>query len=480
MIIRFSEDKHYTLLKDKLTGYPIIYPKSPGRELVIQYLHDKYQTNICQPIVKWTLHPHPGTKTLEPVPQYVQINSSRDLRKMRHYFVAAQKKPADYRQAFIPTNGRHAFFMAYIKENDKEAILFSDSLGKYNLLMEDFSHFSGIKIFATQGVRQEDNHSCFTDAMVLSRDVTRVDAETGQYQIKNLLDQLEAREEKINATFSYTKLPVELLKSAQISEYVDMHLDPTTSDRCVHKEQSLSFFRQRYTSSKHSVYLVEKGEKYKSIMRVQFYINEINRNIHAPLTKEEKLRFIMQAKSLDTEDTHKLAQQFVATHPHHTVVKKSHHITHHLDEIDSLLLNKLENGIISLASSDLDGNELEEGVKLLLNDETEITLTHIDYLLRNRYSIFGLTLYFIALINQKYADIILFNPEVMHAIYKEKDFFYFANLDTYLAEKVISLYPELLTHTELEALQWLIDYKRDDSVLTRCPVISSATRDLLM
>lgn len=285
-IKKFNPPDFYSMHDNKT----LVEPTFAGRQLVIQYLNKKYQTNISEPID-------------DKDPQTPVTLHSDFLIK---HLLQLKNKEGDHREAFVLQSDRHsskhAVFLAYIKEGEKQGLLYSDTQRhQAQVFAQELNQKTGIKVFFTYTGRQADYHSCFTDSLVFGRDVTRKNATAGAYLYENLIHSLECREKKIHEGYSEAKLPNFLLKTAQLSDFVNLHKNVQSADETIHKNENLEKFRERYSEIRgdddSSSYLQIKGNKYAKIMEIQFYINEIESNIERFLLDEELNVFISKAKS---------------------------------------------------------------------------------------------------------------------------------------------------------------------------------------
>ncbi len=219
---KFNSKAYFDFIKDPeiISNQPFYFaqPKSSGIKLISQYLQEKYSANICHPISGFSNDGYPS---------YINFKYFSDISDIKPYIRIAQNQQGDYRQAFVIGGTGHVKFMVFIREGDKEAILYSDSLDTNHKFVEKIHSDTGVKVFANYNLskRQADNSSCYLDALVLGRDTTARDKKTGKYQIEGLIDLLEKRLQKTVDGVSYVLLPNQLLKTAQISNFVELHKD---------------------------------------------------------------------------------------------------------------------------------------------------------------------------------------------------------------------------------------------------------------
>lgn len=219
----------------------------------------------------------------------------------------------DYRKAFLlGMDDIHAIPVIYIKEGDFEGILVSNSLGegiRTEKIVEQIKKHTGLDVYLTTNPRQADQYSCYTDALIFARDSTALNEVQKNYYIPNLLANLKKHHSNKN---NITTLPNELLKTCQISSFLNYHMDKN-SNKFIHKKETLTDFRTRYTDTNietkvdcdsdvtfNDVYSYprKKGLKFAIIIRIQFYLNQTDMALENILTREEKLDFLSRAKKI--------------------------------------------------------------------------------------------------------------------------------------------------------------------------------------
>lgn len=322
----FDPNRYFSIITQvkniKEPNFHLIQPNSCGLELIFHYLNDKYQTEIIHPINYYDITPFipKSPISLQPVKQYIGFHSYSDIEAIKPYIEKAQKRPGDYRQGYIIADRGHAIFMAFIKEGNQSAILYSDSMGTNTHFTERISEKTGLKVFTHIDGRQADTHSCFIDGVVMGRDITAIDPKTGKYRLLNIIKLLESRVECRNEKLSLVRLPHELLKTAQHSRFIDHHRD-RKDRRKIHKNESLAEFRERYTKTvltnkgkkRISTYLQEKSVKYGEIIRIQYTINKIEKQTGS-LPAELKKAFTLKAKKIlrsGKGELHRFAEAFL-------------------------------------------------------------------------------------------------------------------------------------------------------------------------
>ncbi|MBA4696154.1 MAG: hypothetical protein H2069_02045 [Legionella sp.] len=337
----FSLNTYITTYKDlymeKHTGEEavIMRPSIYGVRLIIDYLNWKYQTNIRMPIRTFS-HVTAAGEKCDPTPTYLSLYHQTDpiysesMTFLIPYIRHAQKEEGDFRQAYVIGDGfYHCVIMAYVKEVSldefsqekvNEILIVSDSLMISHRSLDAISYHLKLPIYVHKGLdgRQADNHSCYTDALVWARDITRKDTSTGKYQVDKLLKILNKTASKIRGTniFEY-QVPEFLLKTTQRYRFLELQLSSnepienhsySQNETIIHKNETLSFFRSRYsTLSNHnpsfqvSTYLLQKGYKNKAIIEVQYYINQMQ-SILGSMTKDEKNAYMDKAKCIQKSD----------------------------------------------------------------------------------------------------------------------------------------------------------------------------------
>ena len=268
---------------------------------------------------------------------------------------AGREKPGDFRCAFILAGMRHATPVFYIKEGSREAILIPDSVGRedphnYGQVDKIISEFildelPGVPILLIPEKRQADLVSCYADALVFARDITAKRAGI-YFQSPMVLEQLMSRStqqsvsirrgmSKENVTLHDALLPDVLLKTAQISKFVERHITPNKSDAMrpiVHAgkdgvSENIEQFRKRYSAvtpphneKSYNTYLRNKGMKYSKIIIMQYYKNEILRalicaGIKQELALSQANKFVLYVKNSGMEITNDVifssSQKFV-------------------------------------------------------------------------------------------------------------------------------------------------------------------------
>lgn len=281
----FKTSDHLILEDDQVS------PSFMGIALVTQYWFQKYAV-ICQQLTE--------TDMLENFLTRVSL-MQKELQ---------QENPSDdFRASFIVNlpGTVHFFPVIYIKENGSEAVLIPDSVaGKSELEFAKAlsKKFPSIPVFVVNEVRQADHFSCKTDALVFCRDTT-AQLPNGTYRVPDLLKKLERRSTPVEGNVSSVLLPDELLKTAQRNKFVASHTE--SSEKKVHKQETLSDFRKRYTCSffnpmrpddpakNISSYLTDKGRQLTKNMIIQFYINALTASGYE-WSEEKKNDFIRDAK----------------------------------------------------------------------------------------------------------------------------------------------------------------------------------------
>lgn len=258
----------------------------PGVELIIQYYHEKYQTNIVI---------SPDSSFLNSFPIELCENDGK----------------GDYRQAFIiemDNKMDRVVPLIYIRENAEEAFLYADGIFGTDSSPKKLAENSDIPVYAVSKHRISDAISGYMDALVFARDTTAMDIETGNYRIPGLLAQLKKRAKKIEVNYFQAKLPDELLKTAQLEGFVEYHQENT--EKIIYQNETLAQFRERYmdynitffrenSKAKCNLpgYLRKKGLKLRDIIEMQFYRNQLQDCFPELWTVDIREQFIAEAKS---------------------------------------------------------------------------------------------------------------------------------------------------------------------------------------
>lgn len=495
-----------------------ISPSPFGIDLISQYLGNKYNAQICHPISYFN---HSGWTHAN----FVHFSHYTDIEGMLPYLLKARNQSMPYRIGFIVHRHGHAVFMAYIKEDGKEGILYSDSTDTNDKWVTRVAEITGIPVYASMGQRQADNFSCIIDAIVMSRDVTRKNPATNEYDIPHLLHKLEERAEEKDGWYKI-KLPDKLLKSSQISSFVKAH-EESDPKQLIHKSETLTLFRKRYqeSTSGHHVYLQKKSEKYAGAIQIQYYLNQINEASQEPLTPEQTKEFIDQAKVILRSHPptdlfkhgdpllHEFAENYLAQFKQKTEtsiefeetsisiqalsIKYNTPYEQLCAEIQSIE-NQLANPdiLINAIATELNkkgemllGKIMQSSNKRALVEYlAEVAITSIDNSTNITISII---LSEIALNNQHDADFILKSQNFISRLTKPllsgpsslkeqklcynapirflafSRFFDFISKDAYFIRQLFVLYPnlssQLFTSEEKQTLDWVIEYKSEKS-----------------
>lgn len=372
MSLRKMPQHHYFENDPDTTFGKSVLLREEGIKLVVQYYREKYDVNI---IMNDSL--------------YAQDQGFMEMVKQ------GRAGEGDFRCAYILRGLRHATPVFYIKSGDREGFFIPDSQGRMhkhnygqvNSIIDEFLsvHFPDIPIFVTEDIRQSDLISCYTDALVFLRDVT-AKKENTYFKSAHLLGQLESRskeqvveiisglsEKKIKVKLKQALLPDELLKTAQISKFVEANKSKAKNPNVIHVrkdgvEENLTQFRERYTATKtdkrqYNGYLRKKGLKYSQIIIQQYYKDQLIHELNKlpGMDKEQVARlandFVNQLKTQGAKITNNIAFTFAQS-----VISN---IKEGAQEIDiNLLLNELSS------------SEEDESENLTLSQETVFTSTN--------------------------------------------------------------------------------------------------------
>ncbi|HSW92988.1 MAG TPA: hypothetical protein VLJ15_01385 [Gammaproteobacteria bacterium] len=270
---------------------------------LISYLRRKYKTKITFAVRE---NPKNFLDLLD-APGWMCDSTNDELKNdfiyfNQHYLSKIRHINKDYREAFI-LGKRHAVLIVYVRENGHEVLLLMDSKGSTESGFIELN--TGIKTHSLTLGRQIDGWSCYIDALVLGRDITAVNTDTGTYKITNLLTKLNLCDHQIQ------QLPDELLKTAQSTYFIKQYRYKL-SDTIIHNNETLDNFKERYTDKnvlcRKSQFDIEKCRdvsnyarlktiKYTDIAEIQYYIDQIENEIGRELTDEEWSSFRDAAKA---------------------------------------------------------------------------------------------------------------------------------------------------------------------------------------
>jgi len=278
----FNAKNFYEIIQGNVSGQNVPYfsPNRHALTLLTSYYQQKYDCQI-------------GVTFYNDLTEFYKSDQFAELRQQDNI-----------RQSFIiGIDQGHAIPVLYVKENGKESLVTLSSTYKDDPQVTYAQNQMTINMYSCRLGRQADIYSCFNDAMIFSRDLTGKN-EKGEYHIPDIIGKLDSRiDRKLpDGNFYWAKLPDELLKTAQISKFLDLHKEDT--DRVIHKNQTLTQFRERYSNKpeKHA-YLRLKGRKFKLNTEIQYYINEMQKESGNKLSPEIIRKFIDDCK------------EYVKTHP---------------------------------------------------------------------------------------------------------------------------------------------------------------------
>ncbi len=489
-------------------GKATLMPTKEGVELIAQYLGIKYGANICCPVRNYTFRytllgwDYQGP----PYRRYV----SPDTPKCYDLIQAARAVGGEnHRQAFILEiiGGIHAVFMAYIREASSEMILYSDSIGSSSEIANQIHQKTGLDVFITPrpNARQEDQFSCYTDALVFGRDVTGISPTTGHYLIPNLSSLLSARSFKISDGVYETLLPNDLLKTAQRSDFIHKNEDKDRLTHLIHKQETLHAFRKRYsetssytegTTKEISSYLRIKSEKYVLNMEIQFYLNEINEELGGTLSKEKKMDFIKHAKRAHQEErdlydvaaetflaqhaTYHQQEDSISPHPHDypksvipdilsseektRIAVRFHQALAH-DELSKDMIKEILSGKHGLAALDDLLQTYAQYFSAVLciqliyeaiYEDMHVSPSAVNNM-RSRIYDYNLGQLPAGNYDPRIINLMLSHEGVIQHLHKRHELYILAQKDTYIAERLLMEYPQLFDKKEITALQWIVE-----------------------
>jgi hypothetical protein len=218
-----------------------INPK--GEHLLAKYFRRKYQANIVFPERKVAYGNIERIATSE-FPAYA-----------KEFLLELGKTNGDVRCLFYP-GGTHVIPFVYLKQGDREVVLVADSKGGksgHAALLAEQLKGTGIEVLNVAETRQRAMLGCRVDAMKFAVSLTghRPD---GEYLLPNILGALldhasEPNDEGVRSV----SLPAELLRTAQISQFVEANLKNDDKDRPLlddpNKQRTFAEFREQYTKT---------------------------------------------------------------------------------------------------------------------------------------------------------------------------------------------------------------------------------------
>lgn len=364
-----------------------------------------------------------------------------------------QNQTGDYRQAFVIGEDSHAIFMVYIKEGTEEAILYTDSRGTNEHFVSKVHRDTGVNVFTNADLspRQADDSSCYMDALVLGRDTTAFDMQTGQYRIKDLIGLLKKRIEKKENGVSYVRLPDALLKTAQLSDFVDFHKEQNPTAK-IHKDKTLSEFRNNYQKlfeikdkgeKNISTYLQQKGIKYCIIAQIQFYLNEIEHEVGI-LSNTKKNEFIKKAKKIVKDEIQKdlypFAEKFLKALHAETKGNQNQEVVNRSEQADNTRTEKA-----SYRDKRL---------------ERDIYFKHWDEIAKKG--------------SFSEAKTLISNQSFIEHLAATRKLYKYAIRDAYFAKELLFKYPKFFTKGEIEALQWKSQFAVHNSKLCMHDIIEAS------
>ncbi len=293
---KFDPQEYYKVLQDnavldrKLMGAS---PLQSGRQMVADYYHNKYGSEIIFPVIEKNDALHfvgYGDFAANPKPHI------EEARRRAKVGLSTQ----DYRCTFfIGAEASHAFPISYIYEDGKEYLLLADSHGNSPLSSLGFAsqmkkaQLGDINIHIVEGGWQAASFSCYSNTLVFGRTLTA--RNKNGYVIPKLAAKLEERCEEItiaNNTFKKTLLPDEFLVASQINAFTNEHREK--EPRPIHGDETLQQFSSRYilrgvllSTKSHKEgerkdlydYIRIKGFKLVRLMEIQFYKEQLQQEL---------------------------------------------------------------------------------------------------------------------------------------------------------------------------------------------------------
>ena len=263
--------------------------KPPGIELTAQYLNNKYNTNITySPCI------------------LACIGKIIKLSQLKH-------QRTHYRQAFIiQKKANLSVFIAYVQENNEEAIVYCNSSGSDETWAIKLAEDTYIQVYTSKNITSNTPYLSHIDALVLARDVIRKNTDGNYYDIQNLIDLLKSRSFECRGYKGF-RMPVQLLKTSPLSFFILTEKDRVNASQKIYKNQTLTEFTARYSHKNEPTYIQEKSIKYAGIIQLQFYLNEIEKVIGRKLPFLYKREYIVGAKNTLASgiDLHNFAKYFL-------------------------------------------------------------------------------------------------------------------------------------------------------------------------
>lgn len=257
--------------------------------LMTEYYSDKYQAKI-------------------------ELVSKGEEEEYLKYFQGIHKENQERefaRQASVLNFGKyHSKPLIYIKEKDKVAFLYLNSLGikfdEYegtNAFFKKLSEATGAMIFSYREGWQADSHSCHVASLVSAAKATGIDPETGEYLIQHhhFISTLEERSTVSEGIyFRETRLPPELQFLIQYPDSFEHH----KGDDKYTEKQTKNRYEKYSTQPNHLLrktpyyhYLETKSLKLANLIEIQFYINQLKQH-YPQWTPDRRKDFIKQAKKI--------------------------------------------------------------------------------------------------------------------------------------------------------------------------------------
>lgn len=274
--------------------------------IVADYFKEKYQANIIIP--KLLLNDDNQFVVND---DGIWIGTTDFANLIKNFLPLIPKNGEDFRCSFV-TGGTHTTPISYIRENGKEAIIYPDTKGKNDFLIEFLRSQSEMPVYYLSQARQYDNFSCYTEAMLFGKEFSGKKPGSEEFLIPNLLEKIsknsKLKEEK-EGIYEITQLPSRLLKTSQISRFVN-HYKIEGDDLEIGKskeKQTIEDFYQKHTKKdeddKHiEDYLTKKGVALANIAKRHFYKKQLEANFGPDWNKELEKNFIDLAIKAQSED----------------------------------------------------------------------------------------------------------------------------------------------------------------------------------
>lgn len=322
-IVKFTSKDYFESKKEssKYKKLPYILLTSKGIELVSNYYKYKYEL--------------PTYRTVQSTSELASVIKSDDFKTVM------KNTKEEIRLLFRLKSGDadnpHSTPIIYLKDykdgRERHAVFYFDSIGlPANYLASQLG--KKITVFEVKDwdlpreekhyKSQRDFYSCHVGTLVYFREMAA--KENGKYRMPSLLDTVQAKVTKTSGNLCEVTLPENLLITVQDKTFLRIQKASLTT--IVHKKdnnpETLGDFFKRYPEKKNfdaskkkyvSAYAREKGFKYAKIIEIQFYIEQLQKNLGERFTAEIHSQFIFDAKiknkAIFNNSIYKLAEKYL-------------------------------------------------------------------------------------------------------------------------------------------------------------------------